>query len=605
MDDKDKVKAAISLTDVIGETVTLKPLNKHRLTGLCPFHDEKTPSFHVVPDKGFYHCFGCKASGDVFDFVMRTQGVDFPEALQILADRAGIQIDTKTSAPQAALKRGIYGVNKLAMHYYVTQLARNKEAHSYLLDRGLTPEAIKTFNLGYAPDDWEGILNELKDDADTGTLLKAGLVIESKGGKIYDRFRHRIMFPITDATGRVVGFSGRSLSNDGPKYLNTPETEVFDKSSLLYGLEQARVHIRDRNECIVVEGQMDVIALHQVGFNHAVGVLGSSLTKEHAQILQRLDVAHLYLSFDADTAGQKATLSGLDKAIGRQFLTRAVSLPEGKDPADIVLKAGAASFQAALDSGLSEVYYRFNAAVNKYDLSSVKGKKDFLNELLPSLQPRDVFDPVAAEMKRLVVSHLSVDASRLDAWVQKQGGGGRVTDTQIQGLSNHGAPSQLTLVILDLIALMLTDITLLSDRCEWVEPLVPESKDTALLREFFDAAIFSSYDEQAILGALKKSPHKDLLFERLATPIGIEGETLPPVEIDSRLKRGLARLRELHLDLSDSYDRDEHKRRIEVISAKLNNPDLPESEVELCYSEMRELHNRLIIKEAEKQNRLG
>src|SRR5690606_5208904 len=308
-DARDQIRERLNIADVIGAVGALKPAGRERLKGLCPFHNEKTPSFHVHLDKGFYYCYGCQAHGDVFDFVMQTQAMTFPDALRLLGERAGVEVTA--AAPQDSHRRDLVDVNQLALAFFRSNL--DAAARAYLTGRGLTQTSFDDFEVGRAPAGWDGLLKHaLTKGVREDDLLTLGLIIENERGRRYDRFRDRIMFPIKDALGRVVGFSGRVLDDALPKYMNSPESDLFRKSELLYGLDRARTAIRREREVIVVEGYTDVIALHQAGIGNAVAALGATLTSEQADLLERLDARAVYLAFDADEAGQKAILSGLD-----------------------------------------------------------------------------------------------------------------------------------------------------------------------------------------------------------------------------------------------------------------------------------------------------
>ena len=464
---KELIRSRLDLAEVIGEVVALKPAGRGQLKGLCPFHSEKSPSFHVHRDRGFYYCFGCQAKGDVFDFVMRTQHLEFAEALALLGQRAGVAVTPPT--PRDLRQRDLYDVNSLALAYFKAQLqgVKGALARDYLQQRKLTQASIERFELGYAPDGWDGLLKHgLTKGLSDQELLAAGLLAEAESGRRYDRFRHRLIFPIKDSLGRVVGFSGRVLDDSLPKYLNTPETELFKKAELLYGLDLAKAAIRASAEAIVVEGYMDVIALQQVGFNNVVAAMSATLTKEQAELLSRLEVQRLYLAFDADEAGQRATLAGLEQGVGRQFLVRAVTVPYGKDPADAVLNGHVAAFRAALQEGLSEVEFRFSSVLSRYDKTTLEGKRAILNELLAAIKPRDLFDPVALEMRRLVIDHLGIDGQRLDDWLNSKRTR-RLDDMQLRGMARPTAKrSQVAVIELEVIALLLLEPTRLRARHE-------------------------------------------------------------------------------------------------------------------------------------------
>ncbi|MDZ7705148.1 MAG: DNA primase [Trueperaceae bacterium] len=606
MDAKEQIRTKLDLVDVVGEMVALKPAGRERYKGLCPFHDEKTPSFHVLRDKGFYYCFGCQAKGDLFDFVMQTQGMEFAEALQMLGDRAGIEVTTYAAGPQSKKKRDLYDVNTVALSFFRDHLDdQNGLARNYLLGRGLSAESIDTFALGYAPEGWDNLLRHaLHKGVSESDLLAAGLIAESESGRRYDRFRNRIIFPINDHLGRTVGFSGRVLDDSLPKYLNTPETDIFDKSTILYGLAHARTTIRDSHECIVVEGYTDVIALHQTGFPNAVAALGATLTEEQAGQLSRLDVNTLYLAFDADAAGQRAVLSGLEHSLGRQFLVKAVRVPFGKDPADAVLGGHTDAFRRALADGLSEVTFRFNNVLDKHDAATHEGKKEILEELLPVLKPRDVFDPVASEMRRLVVDHLHIDGARLDDWLGRRGRQ-RLNKTQVQGLTSgqKPQPSHLTLIELEVMALLLTEPGLLRERVERLEPHLPTTPNGSLLKEFFDFCAACDYSDHDILRHYRARDDASVLFERLFAQQSDDASERT-FDIDGHLQKSLSRLRELYLENDRSVQREKLMARMEEVSRYLTDPNLPTDQLQRYYAELKEIHQLLAARDAERRNRI-
>lgn len=595
---KERIRERLDIVEVIGELVALKPAGRGQFKGLCPFHQEKTPSFHVHQERGFYYCFGCQAKGDIFDFVMQTQGVGFQEALQLLGQRAGIAV---TPAPPGESRRDLYAVNRLALEFFRAQLAQHPEAQRYLAQRRLSADSIAAFELGYAPDSWEALLKHaLTRGVSEQELLKAGLIRESESGRRYDYFRQRIIFPIKDALGRVVGFSGRVLGEGHPKYLNTPETELFKKAELLYGLELAKSAIRARGECIVVEGYMDVIALHQTGFTHAVAALGASLSEAQAAQLGRLGVERLYLAFDADEAGQRAVLSGLAQSVGRQFLVRAVALPHGKDPAEAVLEGDPAAFATALAQGLSEVAFRFQSVLAKHDPHSDEGKRAILNELLPALRPRDIVDPVASEMRRLVIDHLNIDGRRLDEWLASKRQ--RPLDaTQVKGMTRtRFRPSQLAVIELELIALLLLEPERLRERLSHLEAALPAEAEDSLLREFQVLCQRCRYDAQQVLLAYRERQEGSVLFERLFQ----QADNEPRIDIDGHLDKSLARLRELYLDREKEQQRSRLLARLEEVSRLLTDPTLPTAQLQHYYAELKEINSMLAARDAERRIRL-
>jgi DNA primase len=600
---KEQIRQRLDIAEVIGEVVALKPAGRGQLKGLCPFHSEKTPSFHVHRDRGFFYCFGCQAKGDVFDFVMRSQGLSFAEAVQSLGHRAGVEVTAPT--PRDRKRKDLFDVNDMALGYFRERLRDAKAgavAREYLGQRGLSDESVETFALGYAPDGWDGLLRfALTRGYRDQDLLDAGLLSENEGGRRYDRFRNRVIFPIRDPLGRVVGFAGRVLDDSLPKYLNTPETEIFHKGELLYGLDLARGEIRGGNECIVVEGYMDVIALHQVGVRNAVAALGATLTSEQADLLSRLDVQRLYLAFDADSAGQRAVLAGLEQSVGRQFLVRAVQVPYGKDPADAVLGGHLAEFKEALAAGLSEVEFRFGSVLERFDASTVQGQKEILNELLPALKPRSVFDPVAAEMRRLVIDRLGVDPKALDSWLGSARGG-RLDETQVRGMKvARGGAKQAAVIELEVIALLLLEPGRLRARLEALEAALPPAPDS-LLREFRDLCRECDYDDRQVLLRYRERDEGSVVWSRLFGESAGDGESR--IDIDSHIDMSLSRLRELYLDGEKASQQSRLLGRMEEIQALLADSSLPAERFELLYAELKEIAAKQVAREAERRMRV-
>lgn len=424
----------LNIADVIGEYVSLTPAGKGRLKGLCPFHKEKTPSFQVDTEQGYYHCFGCKASGDVFKFVQETETLSFGDALRKLAERAGVQLEQKYGE---RVSRDLYDINDFALKYFRSHL--RGDALAYFQGRGLTAQVIEEFELGYAPDGWDGLLQQARAHGlSERSLLDAGLLTQNDQGRVYDRFRNRVMFPIRDHLGRLVGFGGRVLDDSKPKYLNTPETGAFKKGELLYGLHRARSVLKAGQPLIVAEGYMDVIALQQHGFTGAVASLGTALTAEHAALLERLGARELVLMFDRDEAGLGATLSGLDQTVGARFTVRATSVPSGKDPADALREGDVGSIQRALKGGLNEIDYRVQAARAKYGLDSRDGKRNILMELLPRMQNLDPLDEGADQMRAKVCELLDIRPQALLDWIGSKAKRRTLTDTHLAGMTQSG-----------------------------------------------------------------------------------------------------------------------------------------------------------------------
>ncbi|HVN72900.1 MAG TPA: DNA primase, partial [Desulfomonilia bacterium] len=331
----ERVKTASDIVAVISEYVHLKKKGKS-FWGLCPFHSEKTPSFHVDPDKQIYKCFGCDRGGDVITFVMDKKGLSFAEATAELALKAGITLEADNKKQPASEKKVYYDANKAAMAFFEQQLASSKgeAARTYLSGRGISGDTIKAFRLGFAPDTWDSLAAYLRSKGiPQAAAEKAGLIAPRKTGGFYDRFRGRIMFPIIDLTGEVIGFGGRIISEGEPKYLNTPESPIFEKKRVLFNLHAARNLIR-QGGAVVVEGYMDVISLANAGFTASVATLGTALGEDHVRLLRRF-TDDITLVFDGDSAGRNAMVRALEPFLESDVIPKVVILPQGKDPDDV------------------------------------------------------------------------------------------------------------------------------------------------------------------------------------------------------------------------------------------------------------------------------
>ena len=354
-DSKERVRDAIDFVELVGARTELRKAGQRRYTGLCPFHDERTPSFGIDPVEKLYHCFGCGEGGDVFKFVMETEGLDFQSALESLAERAGVELEAEQEDPGAAKRRDresrLLALLERTAAYYVRVLWESGEAadaREYLLGRGLTEGALRQFRVGYSPSAWDTVLNASRR-AGYGNeeVFAAGLAVRGREGRIYDVFRGKVMFPLADRRGRVRGFGARAMRDgQGPKYVNTREGEVFSKGRQLFGIDVARAAASKAGSVVLAEGYTDVIALHQAGFGNAVGVMGTALTAEQAREIGGL-ASVVLLCLDADAAGRQAAVRAASVLPDRLEL-RVVGLPPGADPADIVGEEGGAERMAGL-----------------------------------------------------------------------------------------------------------------------------------------------------------------------------------------------------------------------------------------------------------------
>ncbi len=411
----EEIKERLDIVEVISPYVRLRKTGR-TFKGLCPFHTEKTPSFIVYPD-GHYHCFGCGASGDVFTFVMRTENLEFREALKLLAERAGVVLESRPQAvAEDKARPRLRELMAAATQYYHNLLLRSTEAQAarqYVAHRGLTAPTVEGWQLGYALESWDAASNYLLGRGySLDDLIAAGLVVERQGGGYYDRFRHRLLFPIRDAKGNVTGFGARALGDEQPKYLNSPQTLLFDKSATLYGIEHAQEAIRRRDQVIIVEGYMDVLIPHQMGISNVVASLGTALTDRQVRLLKKLS-KNIILALDADAAGEEATLRGLE--VAREALERVavpvptwrglirfeykldadiriLNLPPGQDPDEVVLRS-TEEWQHLVETALPIVDFYFQVVTARLDLTSPKGKSAAVERLIPLI--REVPDPVA------------------------------------------------------------------------------------------------------------------------------------------------------------------------------------------------------------------
>ncbi len=357
--------------------------------GLCPFHSEKTPSFIVSPTRQTWHCFGCSRGGDIFKFLMETENLEFRDALKQLAERAGVEL--KREDPRLRTERErMYAISEVAAGFFQLQLAKNPAVFDYLKRRGLTDETITGFRIGYAPDSWDSLWNFLRAkefSADEFVASGLGIRSEKRADSYYDRFRNRVMFPIADASGKIIAFSGRIFERgkktDEPKYVNSPQTMIYDKSRALFAFDKAKDAIRKKNRVVVVEGQMDVVMSHQAGVTETVAVSGTALTARHLEQLRRLTDT-LVASFDADEAGETATKRSLDLAAELDLNRKVAVIPKGKDPADAVLE-NPEVWVKAVDESVSIMDFFLGRAIKKYSLKTPEGKKDFSRYLLPEV----------------------------------------------------------------------------------------------------------------------------------------------------------------------------------------------------------------------------
>lgn len=401
----NEIKYKNDIESVISPYVELKRRGKN-LVGLCPFHNEKTPSFTVYPENGSFYCFGCGVGGDVFSFVKLIENLDYVDAIRFLAEKSGIVInENEYDNSMEKLRNTVYEINRESARFFHSYLMseNGKWALDYLTGRGLSLKTIKHFGLGAAPDSWDGLINHLKSKGfSLSDMVAANVVGKSQRGTYYDRFRRRVMFPIINVRGRVVAFSGRAMPGDdkaGGKYVNTSDTVVYKKGENLFGINFAKNCCEDR--IILVEGNMDVVSLHQAGFENTVAALGTAFTPEEAKLLSRY-TKEIVLTLDADAAGQKAVRRAGEILKDTGLNVRVIVVPDGKDPDEYIKKNGPERFKALLEGAVSEIEYKLLTAVEGIDTSSDDGKLKYLSKAASIIA--DTNDSMARD---LYISRLS------------------------------------------------------------------------------------------------------------------------------------------------------------------------------------------------------
>lgn len=393
-----EIKDRLDVVEVLSTYIRVVKAGRN-FKALCPFHNEKTPSFVISPDRQIWHCFGCGEGGDIFTFVMKIEGMEFPEALKVLAERAGVELkktgysalNASSAEASSAKKTNIFAICEAAKDFYKYTLLKSPEgsnAKKYLLGRGLTEESIKIFEIGYAPDDWHTAEYFLKKKGfNQSDISAAGFTIKNDAsGAYHDRFRGRIMFPILDISGRTVGFGGRTFAHkesDEAKYINTPESPIYSKSKILYGLNFARDFCRKNDSCILVEGYMDVIGSHQMNVRNAVSSSGTALTQDQIKIIKRY-TPNLILAFDGDLAGQEATSRSIDLAIDAGMNVRVITLPDDKDPSDYVSEPE--DWKKHVKEAKRIIDFYFENSFSRNDPHTVEGKKAAAEELLEKIK---------------------------------------------------------------------------------------------------------------------------------------------------------------------------------------------------------------------------
>ncbi len=420
----ERVRSESDIVTTISDYVSLKKNGKN-YWGCCPFHNEKTPSFSVTPDKGFFYCFGCHTGGNVFNFIMKIENVSFFEAAKILASKLNIPLPQKEKTPQEIARdhemARLWKVQDLARDFFyacLTKTSYGKPAKEYFARRGVNDDVINNFKLGFAPEAWDKLSTALeKRGFSENVLTKAGLAVERKSEGIYDRFRNRVMFPISNERGQVIGFGGRVLDDSQPKYLNSPETAIFNKRNILFGLNLAYSHIKSAGYAIVMEGYMDVITAHNYGVKNVVASLGTSFTVEQCKKLLKY-APEIIFAYDSDAAGQNATIRALSivKKSGAQV--RVIAIPDGKDPDEFIRKHGQKAFLALVDAAKPLLDYQVERALSEFDYSTLEGKVAVVAQVVPILAATENAVEVNAFIAH-IAQKLGIDESAIRSEIKK------------------------------------------------------------------------------------------------------------------------------------------------------------------------------------------
>jgi len=417
----EEIKQRIDIVEVVSQYVSLTKAGR-TCRGLCPFHSEKHPSFFVYPEQQSWHCFGaCNTGGDVFSFIMKKEGIDFGEALRLMAEKTGISLPSRFEpSTRSDEKERLYQINEAAAQYFHNSLLNSpagEKARNYVANRGLSLETISSFQVGFSPSSWEALKQYLTDIGYTkDELLTTGLIIETEAGGTHDRFRNRLMFPILDNKGHVTGFGARALDDSLPKYINSPQTPTFDKSSSIYGINLAAPAISAQDTAVIVEGYMDVITAHQNGFNNVVAAMGTSVTENQVNILKRL-TRNIALALDADTAGEEAMLRCVGYENTLEAEVKVIILPHGKDPDDVI-REDAQAWQELVAKALPVIDYTFNMVTAELDLTKAKDKTLTVGKLLPIVA--EIKDPVRqAHYLQKLASLVNVTERRLEAELRR------------------------------------------------------------------------------------------------------------------------------------------------------------------------------------------
>lgn len=580
----EEVRNANDIVEVISEYVKLDKKGKDYF-GLCPFHKEKTPSFSVAPNKQIFYCFGCGKGGNVIQFIMNIENLDYIEAVRQLADRARIQLPEGNDEEQlklARLKQSLMEINlQAARFFYETLGSRHGEiARNYLEKRGLTEGTLKKFGIGYSNEDRTTLYNYLlKKGFDKGDLLKSGLVLQSNNGSLHDRFYGRVMFPIFDIRGNVIAFGGRVMDNSLPKYINSPETPVYSKGRHLYALNFAKNASEKR--LIIVEGYMDVISLHQSGIINTVASLGTALTENQGRLLRKY-AEEIVISYDADTAGQSATMRGLEILGSMGNNVKVLTVPDGKDPDEFIRKNGPDAFKRLVNNSRSLVEYKIDRLMREHNTDTIDGKVGFLNKVADVLSKID--NNVEREMYvKKMADGYEISEEALYAEVVRRINPQNVHERKAPGLIPKG-------VVLKQAVVDEPEVRLIHDERFILSLICVDNSMFNFVKERVNDELFHSEENKKLYFSIKEKleKNKGITPAELIGMVSSEsaGEFARIIKeecfCDDNKKAIMGKIRDIRLNTAES-------RQKHVLELLKTPSDLPEGDVEKLKEELKTL----------------
>ncbi|MDD5238788.1 MAG: DNA primase [Candidatus Omnitrophica bacterium] len=545
----EDILSRINIVEIISGFIPLKQAGRN-FRALCPFHHEKTPSFMVSPDRQIYHCFGCGESGNAFKFLMRYERLEFPEAVEALAKKAGVALPQTAKDDQrgTSIAQQLYKINELTAIFYRNNLSSPDgiRAKNYLLKRGIKEDTLKSFNIGYAPQNWDGLINHLRQKTISLALMeKAGVILPREGGGYYDRFRNRIIFPITDIKSRVLGFGARVLDDTLPKYINSPETSVYTKGKNLYGLNLAKDGIRENDFAVIVEGYLDFIMPYQEGLTNIVASLGTALTTEQVRLLKRY-TRNAVIIYDPDMAGELATLRSLDIFIEEEIDVKVVTLPKGFDPDSFTKQNGIEKLKDRIKHASNLFEYKLGILKSRYDIKEAEGKRDVVYEMLLTINKFKNSILKSEYIKRLS-EELNIDEHYILEELNK------VKDNRLHTVIHQAAPkkaSNINPVEKLLIKLMLEEKELIETIRQHLEPADFQDEKTAkIVSIMFDlVGQGKNLEPNSLMNYFGEEEISQIICESMFLPeVSDENKEKVVSDCISRLRGEKLRLKKQHL----------------------------------------------------------